>query len=57
MVTSGCRSAGPPDDAWLLVSARVGPLTGQLAAWRPGDTVLHVPRRQPPTGQHLARAG
>jgi hypothetical protein len=46
-----------PDGAWLLVSARVGPLTEQLAAWRPGDTVLHVPRRQPPTGQHPAAAG
>jgi hypothetical protein len=45
-----------PDGAWLLVSARVGPLTEQLAAWRPGDTVPHVPRRQPPTGQHLAPA-
>jgi hypothetical protein len=46
-----------PNGAWLLVSARVGPLTEQLAAWRPGDTVLHVPRRQPPTGQHPAAAG
>jgi hypothetical protein len=46
-----------PDGAWLLLSARVGPLTEQLAAWRPGDTVLHVPRRQPPTGQYLAPAG
>jgi hypothetical protein len=45
------------DGAWLLVSARVSPLTEQLAAWRPGDTVLHVPRRQPPTGQHPAAAG
>jgi hypothetical protein len=45
------------DGAWLLVSAPLGPLTEQLAAWRPGDTVLHVPRRQPPTGQHPARAG
>jgi hypothetical protein len=45
-----------PDGAWLLVSAGVGPLTEQLAAWRPGDTVLHVPRRQPPTGQHPAAA-
>ena len=45
------------DGAWLLVSARVSPLTVQLAAWRPGDTVLHVPRRQPPTGQHPAAAG
>jgi hypothetical protein len=46
-----------PDGAWLLLSARVGPLTEQLAAWRPGDTGFHVPRRQPPTGQHLASAG
>jgi hypothetical protein len=46
-----------PDGAWLLLSARVGPLTEQLAAWRPGDTVLHVPKRQPPTGQHPAAAG
>ena len=46
-----------PDGAWLLLSARVGPVTEQLAAWRPGDTVLHVPRRQPPTGQHPAAAG
>jgi hypothetical protein len=46
-----------PDGAWLLLSARVGPLTEQLAAWRPGDTVLHVPVRQPPTGQHPAAAG
>ena len=46
-----------PHGAWLLLSARVGPLTEQLAAWRPGDTVLHVPRRQPPTGQHPAAAG
>jgi hypothetical protein len=45
------------DGAWLLLSARVSPLTEQLAAWRPGDTVLHVPRRQPPTGQHPAAAG
>jgi hypothetical protein len=45
------------DGVWLLVSARVGPLTEQLVAWRPGDTVLHVPRRQPPTGQHPAPAG
>jgi hypothetical protein len=42
-----------PDGAWLLLSAPAGE---QLAAWRPGDTVLHVPRRQPPTGQHLALA-
>jgi hypothetical protein len=58
----GGRDAGwavswSPDGAWLLLSARVGPLTEQLAAWRPGDTVLHVPRRQPPTGQHPAAAG
>jgi len=39
------------------LSAHVGPVTEQLAAWRPGDTVLHVPRRQPPTGQHPAAAG
>jgi hypothetical protein len=45
------------DGAWLLLSAPIGPLTEQLAAWRPGDTVLHVPRRQLPTGQHPARAG
>jgi hypothetical protein len=45
------------DGAWLLVSAPLGPLTEQLAAWRPGDRVLHVPRRQPPTGQHPAAAG
>ena len=45
------------DGAWLLVSAPVGPLTEQLAAWRPGDRVLHLPRRQPPTGQHPAPAG
>jgi hypothetical protein len=46
-----------PDGAWLLLSARLGPLTEELAAWRPGDTVLHVPGRQPPTGQHPAAAG
>jgi hypothetical protein len=48
-----------PDGAWLLLAAqdRAGQITGQLAAWRPGDTVLHVSRRQPPTGQHLAPAG
>jgi hypothetical protein len=46
-----------PDGAWLLLSAPLGPLTQQLAAWRPGDRVLHVPRRQPPTGQHPAAAG
>jgi hypothetical protein len=46
-----------PDGAWLLVSAPLGPLTEQLVAWRPGDPVLHVPRRQPPTGQHPAAAG
>jgi hypothetical protein len=47
-----------PDGAWLLLAAqdRPGQYT-QLAAWRPGDTVLHVPRRQPPTGQHLASTG
>jgi hypothetical protein len=45
-----------PDGAWLLLSVRVGPVTEQLAAWRPGDTVLHVPSRQPPTGQNLAAA-
>jgi hypothetical protein len=45
------------DGAWLLVSAPLGPLTEQLAAWRPSDRVLHVPRRQPPTGQHPAAAG
>lgn len=52
----GLAVSWSPDGAWLLVSARVGPLTEQLAAWRPGDTVLHVPRRQPPTGQQLAPA-
>jgi hypothetical protein len=46
-----------PDGAWLLLSVRVGPVTEQLAAWRPGDTVLHVPGRQPPAGQNLAAAG
>ena len=45
-----------PNGAWLLLSAPAGQHT-QLAAWRPGDTVFHVPRRQPPTGQHLASAG
>jgi hypothetical protein len=53
----GLAVSWSPDGAWLLVSARVGPLTEQLAAWRPGDRVLHVPRRQPPTGQHPAPAG
>jgi hypothetical protein len=53
----GLTVSWSPDGAWLLVSARVGPLTEQLAAWRPGDTVLHVPSRQPPTGQHPAAAG
>lgn len=43
-----------PDSAWLLLSAPVGQHTAQLAAWRPGDRVLHVPRRQPPTGQYPA---
>ena len=45
-----------PDGAWLLLSAPAGQHT-QFAAWRPGDTVFHVPRRLPPTGQHLASAG
>ena len=45
-----------PDGAWLLLSAPAGQYT-QFAAWRPGDTVFHVPRRLPPTGQHLASAG
>jgi hypothetical protein len=45
-----------PDGAWLLLSTPTGQHP-QLAAWRPGDTVFHVPRRQPPTGQHLASAG
>jgi hypothetical protein len=53
----GLAVSWSPDGAWLLLSAPVGPLTEQLAAWRPGDTVLHVPRRQPPTGQHPAGAG
>jgi hypothetical protein len=53
----GLAVSWSPDGAWLLVSARVGSLTEQLAAWRPGDRVLHVPRRQPPTGQHPAPAG
>jgi len=53
----GLAVSWSPDGAWLLVSAPVGPLTEQLAAWRPGDRVLDVPRRQPPTGQHLAEAG
>jgi hypothetical protein len=43
-----------PDGAWLLLSVPAGQHTEQLAAWRPGDTVLHVAGRQPPTGQHLA---
>jgi hypothetical protein len=43
-----------PDGAWLLLSAPVGQHTEQLAAWRLGDTVLHIPRRHPPTGQHVA---
>src|SRR4029450_14096311 len=46
-----------PDGAWLLLLVRVGPVTEQLAAWRPGDRVLHVPSRQPPTGQHPAAGG
>jgi hypothetical protein len=46
-----------PNGTWLVLSAPVDPLTDQLAAWRPGDTVLRVPRRQPPTGLHLAPAG
>jgi hypothetical protein len=45
-----------PDGAWLLLSAPAGQHT-KFAAWRPGDTVFHVPRRLPPTGQHLASAG
>ena len=53
----GLAVSWSPDGAWLLVSASLGPLTEQLAAWRPGDTVLHVPSRQPPTGQHPAVAG
>jgi hypothetical protein len=53
----GLAVSWSPDGAWLLVSARVDSLTEQLAAWRPGDRVLHVPRRQPPTGQHPAPAG
>jgi hypothetical protein len=50
------RVTWSPDGAWLLLSAPAGQHP-QLAAWRPGDTVFHVPRRQPPTGQHLALAG
>jgi hypothetical protein len=46
--------AWSPDGAWLLLSAPGGQHTDQLAAWRPGDTVLHVPRRHPPTRQHVA---
>jgi len=46
--------AWSPNSAWLLLSAPGGQHTDQLAAWRPGDRVLHVPRRQPPTGQHVA---
>src|SRR6266542_21337 len=46
-----------PAGAWLLLSAPANQHTDQLAAWRPGDTVLHVPRRQPPIGQHMAPAG
>jgi hypothetical protein len=46
-----------PDGAWLLLVAPGGQHTDQLAAWRPGDRVLHVPGRQPPTGQHPAPAG
>jgi hypothetical protein len=46
-----------PDGAWLLLSAPADQHTDQLAAWRPGATVLHVPRRQPPTGQHMAPTG
>jgi hypothetical protein len=53
----GLAVSWSPDGAWLLVSAPLGPLAEQLAAWRPGDRVLHVPRRQPPTGQHPAPAG
>jgi hypothetical protein len=53
----GVAVSWSPDGAWLLVSAPLGPLTEQLAAWRPGDKVLHLPRRQPPTGQHPASAG
>ena len=53
----GLAVSWSPDGAWLLVSARLGPLTEQLAAWRPGDTVLHLPRRQPPSGQHPAPVG
>ena len=53
----GFAVAWSPDGAWLLLSAPADEHTDQLAAWRPGDTVLHVPRRQPPTGQHLAPAG
>jgi hypothetical protein len=53
----GLAVSWSPDGAWLLLSAPVGPVTEQLAAWRPGDRVLHVPRRQPPTGQDPARAG
>jgi hypothetical protein len=48
--------AWSPDGAWLLLSAPLGQHTDQLAAWRPGDPILHVPRRQPPTRQHLAPA-
>jgi hypothetical protein len=46
--------AWSPDGAWLLLSAPAGQHSEQLAAWRPGDTVLHIPRRHPPTGQHVA---
>jgi hypothetical protein len=45
-----------PDGAWLLLSTPADQHADQLAAWRPGDTVLHLSRQQPPTGQHLAPA-
>ena len=46
-----------PDGAWLLLSVPAGQHADQLAAWRPGDPVLHLPSRQPPAGQHPAPAG
>jgi hypothetical protein len=46
-----------PAGAWLLLSAPADQHADQLAAWRPGGTVRHVPRRQPPTGQRMAPEG
>jgi hypothetical protein len=43
----GLAISWSPDGAWLLVSARVGPLTEQLAAWRPATLCFTFPGGNP----------